>query len=256
MEMLKMKVNNIELAYERKGGGTPLVLLHGYPLDHTIWAPLVPLLQQDFDLILPDLRGFGRSPASPAPYQMSDVADDIASLLDHLGIKKAAVVGHSMGGYIALAFARSHPQHLLGLGLVASQAAADTPERKTERYQLAERVEANGAGEVADSMPALLTSDADLQTWLKKLILRQSPAGVAGALRAIAGRTASTPFLAAFDFHVCLIHGLADRFLPVERAREMKAAVKDGDLTLIEAAGHMPMMETPQMTADALKVLR
>jgi pimeloyl-ACP methyl ester carboxylesterase len=256
MEMLKVTVNGIELTYERTGVGTPLVLLHGYPLDHTIWEPVVPLLEQDFDLILPDLRGFGRSPASPIPYQLIDLADDVASLLDQLGIKKAAVAGHSMGGYVALAFARSHPRKLLGLGLVASQAAADTPERKVGRYRLAERVEANGVGEVADSMPALLTGDVVLQARLRKLILRQSSAGVAGTLRAMAERPDSIPFLPTFDTHVSIIHGLADRILSSDCAREMKAAVKDGDLTLLEAAGHMPMMEMPHKTAEALQALR
>ncbi|MDP2995071.1 MAG: alpha/beta hydrolase [Anaerolineales bacterium] len=253
--MLKTTVNGLELAYERRGRGTPLVLIHGYPLDHTIWNPVVPLLEADFDLILPDLRGFGQSSAVRTRYLLTDMAADIAALLDFLKIKTATIAGHSMGGYVALAFARCYPSRVRGLGLVASQAIADPPDRKAVRYQMADRVEANGVGEVAEFMPALLTADADLQAALKQLILRQPPEGVAGALRAMADRPASTDILSTFDFSVTIIHGLTDKIVPIERARDVRAAVKKGYLVEIEGVGHMPMMEAPQVTAEALNTL-
>jgi len=254
--MLKTNVNGIELAYERRGKGTPLVLVHGYPLDHTIWNPVVPLLENDFDLILPDLRGFGESEAPRTDYRLTDMAADIAGLLDSLGIEKAAVTGHSMGGYVALAFADLYPERLSGLGLVASQALADPPERKAARYQEAEHMLAHGVGEVAEGMSAKLSADSDLQATLKTLIMRQSPQGLAGALRAMAERPDSTPILSKFDFPVAIVHGQADQLVPIERARAVRAAVKKGYLTEIEGAGHMPMMEAPAQTAEALKVLR
>ena len=253
--MLKTTLNGLELAYERRGSGTPLVLLHGYPLDHSIWNLVVPLLENDFDLILPDLRGFGQSGILQARYLLTDMAADMAALLDALKTEQAVIAGHSMGGYVALACARRHPRRVRGLGLVASQAIADPPEKKAGRYQMAERVEANGVGEVAESMPALLTADAELQTALKQLIMRQSPEGVAGALRAIAERPDSTDILPNFNFPVVIIHGLADKIIPIERAREVQAMVKGSHLVEIEGAGHMPMMEAPQVTAEALKTL-
>ena len=103
--METVQVNDIRLAYERRGTGAPLVLLHGYPLDHHLWDDVAPLLEDTFDVILPDLRGFGGSSTVDSFYTMEDMASDIAALLDQLGIQKAAVVGHSMGGYVALAFA-------------------------------------------------------------------------------------------------------------------------------------------------------
>jgi 3-oxoadipate enol-lactonase len=254
--MLKTTVNGFELAYERIGHGTPLVLIHGYPLDHTIWNPVVPLLESGFDLILPDLRGFGQSDSMRTKYLLTDMAADLAALLDYLKIKKVVIAGHSMGGYVALAFARRYPLRLHGLGLVASQAVADPPEKKPARYQMADRVEANGVGEVAESMPAILTADTDLQAALKQLILRQPREGVAGALRAMADRPDSSDILSRFDFPVTIIHGLADKIIPIEQAREVKAKVKKGYLIEIEGAGHMPMMEKPQVTAEALNTLR
>ena len=253
--MKKAILSGIELAYERRGKGTPMVLIHGYPLDHTIWSLVAPLLEKDFDIIMPDLRGFGESAASPASYQLSDIADDIAALLDFLKIKNAAIAGHSMGGYVALAFARSHPKRVSGLGLLSSQAIADPPEKKAGRIETAARVEANGVGEVAESMSQLLTANVALQADLKKLILRQSPEGVAGSLRAMAERLDSTDILPSFDFAVTIIHGLTDKIMPIERAREVKSAVKKGYLFEIERAGHMPMMETPKSTSEALKSL-
>jgi len=253
--MLKITVNSFELAYECRGQGVPLVLIHGYPLDHTIWNPVVSLLENNFDLILPDLRGFGESGTTPTPYLLADMAADIAALLVFLKIKKAVIAGHSMGGYVALAFARYHPSFVRGLGLVASQAIADLPEKKTGRYQEAEHTLAHGVGDVAEGMSTKLTLDPALQTKLKELMSKQRPEGVAGALRAMAERPDSRDILSGFDFPVVIIHGLEDKLIPIQRARDIKAAVKKGFLIEIEGVGHMPMMEAPQVTAEALKTL-
>ncbi len=115
-----LEINGIRLAYDRRGKGTPLVLLHGYPLDHRLWDDVVPLLEDQFDLILPDLRGFGGSSTVDAFYTMEDIASDIAGLLDFLGIQKTAIAGHSMGGYVALAFAQalSRTCHRPGTGFL------------------------------------------------------------------------------------------------------------------------------------------
>jgi 3-oxoadipate enol-lactonase len=250
--MLRIEIDGIPIACQRRGCGTPLVLIHGYPLDHSIWNPVAAILEPVFDLILPDLRGFGQSGGGHSRYQLGDLANDLAALLDHLEIKETAIAGHSMGGYVALAFASQYPQRVTSLGLVASQANADPPEKKTDRLQLAERVETNGVGEVANSMPALLTADLELQLHLKQIILRQKPQGVASALRAMASRPDSTDTLTGFDRPVVIIHGQEDRLIPVDRARDGRKLVKTGSLVEIEAAGHMPMMEATLVTAQAL----
>src|SRR5215216_6673367 len=174
--MEKIKINDIELAYTRRGQGTPLVLLHGYPLDHHLWDDVAPLLEDAFDLILPDLRGFGESTIFDSPFTMDDYASDIAGLLDQLEIQKAAIVGHSMGGYVALAFARLYPERVSGLGLVSSQVLADAPERKEGRYKSAADVAANGIGSVVDSMTPKFTADEGLQSSARTSMERQQPA--------------------------------------------------------------------------------
>ena len=253
--MEQVNVNSIQLGYERRGKGIPLVLLHGYPLDHHLWSEVVPLLTDRFDVILPDLRGFGSSTMIDTPHTIDDYATDIASLLDHLNIDKAAIVGHSMGGYVALAFARLYPERVRGLGLVSSQVLADPPERKEGRYKSAADVSANGIGSVVEAMAPKFTSDEKLQAYARTAMERQRPAAYVGALMAMAERPDSTSLLSSFHFPVVIIHGDADALIPVDRAREVKAALPQAHLVEIKGAGHLPMIEAKEETAEALKHL-
>lgn len=253
--MEKININGIELAYTRRGKGTPLVLLHGYPFDHHTWDEVVPLLEDTFDLILPDLRGFGESTTVNAPYTMDDFASDIAGLLDQLGIQKTALAGHSMGGYVALAFARLYPERTSGLGLVSSQVLADPPDRKEGRYKSAAEVAEKGIGGVMNAMAPKFTDNPDLQAFARKVMERQDPQAYVGALKAMAERQDSTPLLASMKYPVVVIHGDADVLIPIERAREVKDALPHAHLVEVAGASHMPMLEDKEQTANALKRL-
>lgn len=253
--MQKVDVNGIQLAYERRGKGTPLVLLHGYPLDHHLWDQVAPLLEDTFGLILPDLRGFGESSTVDSFYAMEDFAADIAGLLDQLGIQRTAIAGHSMGGYVALAFARLFPQRVRGLGLVSSQAAADSTERKDGRYKSAAEVADKGIGSVVEAMTPKFTADRELQEFARQSMERQPPAAYIGALKAMAERVDSTALLASLTFPVVIIHGDADQLIPLDRAREVKAAAPQAYLVEVRGAGHVPMLEAARETAEALKRL-
>ena len=253
--MEKATINGIELAYTRQGNGTPLVLIHGYPLDHSIWDNVSPLLVGTFKLILPDLRGFGESASVGGSYSMADLAADLAGLLDHLGFEQVALAGHSMGGYVALAFARAYPARVRGLGLVSSQALADAPDRKDGRYKTAAEVAERGVGIVAEAMTPMLSVDVRVQAFVRDLINKQTSMGVVGALKAMAERPDSADLLPAFRFPVVLVHGDADALIPLERAREVASVVSQAKLFVLHGAGHMPMMEFPHETAEALKHL-
>lgn len=233
----------------------PLVLLHGFPLDHTTWNEVAPFLENDFNLILPDLRGFGQSTTVESPYSISDMADDVALLLDHLGIERAGVAGHSMGGYVALAFAKKYPHRALGLGLVSSQAVADTPEGKERRYKVAAEVAEKGVIVVADSMTPKLSSDAREQAFVRRIIEKQNNLAVIGALKAMAEREDLLIYLSTAQFPVVLVHGDADVLIPIERANEIKALLPSAQVVEIRGAGHMPMMEFPSETARGLSLL-
>lgn len=247
-------VNGINLAYTRLGKGTPLVLVHGFPLDSSSWNELIPYLKDHFDLILPDLRGFGKSTTVEAPYTLSDIADDLAGLLDDLGVEKTALAGHSMGGYISLAFAKKYPQRVSGLGLIASQAAADAPEGKERRYKTAADVAEKGVGVVVEAMTPKLSADVRVQEFVRGVIERQSKQAVIGALKAMAEREDAMPILSSFNFPLVLIHGDADQLIPIERAKEIKSANPSATLLELKGAGHMPMMEFARQTADGLMI--
>ena len=250
--MEKININGIELAYERPGKGTPLILLHGYPLDHHLWDEVAPLLKDTFDLIIPDLRGFGESTTVETPYTMDDYASDIAGLLNQLGIQKTAIVGHSMGGYAALAFVRLYPERVSGLGLVSTQVLADPPDRKDGRYKTAKEVAEKGISGVVETMTPKFTSDPKWQAFARKSMEAQQPAAYIGALKAMAERVDSTPLLSTIKYPVVIVHGDADALIPIERAREVKAVKPESTLVEIKGAGHMPMCEAPDETAQAL----
>ena len=253
--METIEINGIRLAYDRRGSGTPLVLLHGYPLDHHLWEDVAPLLEDRFDLILPDLRGFGGSSTVDSFYTMEDLAADIAGLLDFLGIQKTAIAGHSMGGYVALAFARLYPERVSSLGLISTQVLADTAAKRDDRFKSAAEVADKGPASVVEAMAPKFTDDPRLQKFARSSMEVQQPAAYIGALKAMGERLDSTSLLATINYPVVIIHGDADKLIPIERAREAKAALPDAYLVEIGGAGHMPMMEAKEKTAEALRHL-
>jgi len=165
------------------------------------------------------------------------------------------LAGHSMGGYIALEFARKMTGRLSGLALVSSQIAADTEERREGRYRTAAEVADRGIGDVVERMAAGLTSDRHLQESLRRLISRQDKAGVIGALRAMAGRGSYEDVLPSLMVPVGVIHGAVDQLIPIQRAREAAAQNSRARLFELQGVGHMPMLEAPEQTAQALKSL-
>jgi 3-oxoadipate enol-lactonase len=249
---MKIHTHSIDLFFEEQGSGTPLVLMHGYPLDHTIWQAVIPTLAELAWVIVPDLRGHGRSDAPEGIYTMRQVADDIAGLLDTLKIARAVVVGHSMGGYVALAFAQAYPQRLKGLGLVATQAAADAPDRREGRLATANEVLLKGMAGIAESMPLKLTTQAALFPILRRLILATQPQGAAGILRGMAERPDLTAFLSEIAVPAVVIAGAKDSLIPFQRSVEMAQVLPDAWLVTLPEAGHMPMIEFPELVASAL----
>jgi 3-oxoadipate enol-lactonase len=254
MKTLHVSIDGAEMAYARRGKGVPLVLIHGYPLDHSIWEPLAALLEGDFDLIMPDLRGFGASQMHDPSGSIDAYGSDVAALLRQLQVPAAIVAGHSMGGYVALAMARRYPSVVTGLGLVSSQVRADTPERREGRRASAAKVMDEGVRPVAIAMSAQLTADRQIQASMHDLILRQKPRALASALLAMAGRLDSREPLGKLKIPVVAIHGEDDQLIPVDRGREVKELLPSAGLVTVPAAGHLPMLEHPEVVANALRL--
>lgn len=253
--MARLNVNGISMAYNRRGSGTPLLLVHGFPLDGRLWELLADQLDSQFDVLMPDLRGFGESGAEVGATSMVQMAGDLAALLDLLKLPQTVVAGHSMGGYISLAFAHAYPERVLGLGLIGSQAAPDSPEGHARRYATAEQVATQGPQAVI-GMADKLTANPQFAPMLREVILRQPASGLIGGLKAMAERADARAYLPNFGFPVALVHGLADALIPPERSREMQALLPKAELLELPGVGHSPFIEAPVETAQALMSLR
>src|SRR5215213_1528221 len=142
--MSLISIDDIQMAYTDAGSGRPIVLIHGYPFNRSLWNEQVAALSNTYRVIAPDLRGFGESDSSPAPVTMNRMAQDVAQLMEHLEIPQAVVGGLSMGGYVALAFYKQFPSRVRALVLADTRAQADTEEAKQTRAHQAEKAMSEG----------------------------------------------------------------------------------------------------------------
>jgi len=249
-------LNNTKLAFfQRPGNGIPVILIHGYPLDHTIWQSMIPFLEKNARLIIPDLRGHGLSSTTEEDCSMGCMADDIAGLMDFLRIKRAIMIGHSMGGYVSLAFARKYEQKLLGLGLIASRVNADSPSQKEARQRMINEIQEMGMKQVAELMSSRLVNDPLLVADLFKLIQKINPNGAIGALKAMIGRNDSSSVFENLKIPVMAIAGSEDALIPNEISRTMPALNPNCLYLELDKVGHMPMLESPIKTAEAINLL-
>jgi pimeloyl-ACP methyl ester carboxylesterase len=240
------------------GEGTPVVLLHAFPLDSRMWLPQVEALT-GYQALIPDLRGFGAARAMAGERSPIDLlADDVACLLDDRGLERVVLCGLSMGGYVALAFARRHPERLGGLVLLDTKAGEDSEAARAERLAMADRVQAEGVGFVPEVMlPRLLgeTSRRERPEVVERVtetILDQDPRGIAAAQRGMAERPDSTASLAGIDVPTLVIAGAEDELSGPAEARTVAAAVRDARLVQVPGAGHLVNLEQPEAVNDAL----
>ncbi len=253
---MKIIVNGIKLAYDTLGEkGYPLVLIHGFALDHTIWLEMASKHLRDHRVILPDMRGHGESDAPKGAYSMALMAQDLAHLLDVLEINKAVVCGHSMGGYVALAFAAHYPARLGGMGLITTRAKADTDEKREGRYQLVEEVHQRGSIAVAETLASRLTYDEDIITQTQEMIVNTSSQGVINALQGMAERPNRTDLLPNIGIPSLVVAGKNDQIIDQAEAKAMADALPFGEFLSIPGAGHMPMIEKPAILGEGLNNL-
>jgi len=255
---MQVHLNGIDIFYSISGTGRPIVLIHGYPLDHTIWDPQREYLSENYVVITPDLRGHGKSGSSPGPYTMDLLARDVHALIDHLHLEPVVLGGLSMGGYVALAFMRLFPQKVRGLILVDTRAEADTDEARSRREQQAQTVLRNGTKEVVDQMaPKMFTErtareDPKLVGGVRRMMESTSPTGIAGALLGMAQRPDSTPFLGSIRVPTLILVGAQDSITTVDHARKMASGIPDSQLVVVPDAAHLTTLERPQEVNAAI----
>jgi 3-oxoadipate enol-lactonase len=258
--MSRIRIGEINLHVTDQGQGRPLVLVHGFPLDHSMWSEQIADLAGDYRVIAPDLRGFGESAGTEGPVSMAQFADDVAALTLAMGIDQPLVLcGLSMGGYVAWEFWRRYRTRLHALILCDTRAAADSPDVARARLDNADRVIAEGVGFLADSMLGKLFSPQSIQRQpellerTRRVILGTSPHGVAAASRGMAARTDFTEVLPQIDVPTLLICGQQDVISPVAEMRGMAARIPDARFAEIPGAGHMSPLENPSAVNQAIR---
>jgi 3-oxoadipate enol-lactonase len=252
--------NTIKLNFTEQGNGQamPLVLLHGYPLNNTIWAEQQQRLSDHYRVITPDLRGHGKSDAPLGVYEMELMARDVFNLLDSLNIQRAAIMGHSMGGYVTLAAWKIAPDRFAAFGMIGSQAGADSEEARQNRYKMADRVATEGSRPVAEAIvPKLfapdLPQDESIIEQTRAIILSTKADGIIGTLKGMAERPDSTEILSQITVPSLILTGDSDQLIPKERSLIMAEAIPNATLATVENTGHMPMLEQPQATTMAIR---
>ena len=251
-------VNGIRLAYSDQGIGLPVVFLHGFPLNRDMWMPQIQGLSDRARIITVDLRGHGESDAPLWQYTMEQFADDVARLLDHLGLQQVVLVGLSMGGYIALTFCRRHAHRLKALVLTDTRAQADTEDGRVGRFQMAQTAYRKGPVAIQDIMvpkllcPRTLQSNRAVVEQVEAMISRMELSGLAGDLIAMAGRPDSVPLLPSIRCPTLVLVGEQDQPTPVSDARLMADRIPGARLEIIPDAGHLPNLEQPALFNEAL----
>ncbi|PSL06164.1 pimeloyl-ACP methyl ester carboxylesterase [Haloactinopolyspora alba] len=252
----------VELAHVEHGagdGGTPLVLLHAFPVPGAVLDPVASQLADRHRVVVPDLRGFGGSP-DPGDDEPSldHYADDVAALLDRLGIDRAVVGGLSMGGYVTMALLRRHPGRVATAVLMDTKAAADTDEARANRERVAAAVLENGNRALRPMLETLLGATTrrerpDVVARVTRWLDEARPDGVAWAQRAMAARASSFDTLAAVGVPGAVLVGEEDTLTGRDDAQAMaEAFVPPAPVRVIAGAGHLAPVEDPGAVAGAL----
>jgi 3-oxoadipate enol-lactonase len=263
--MKTAQISTGELAYIDRGAGQPVLLVHGFPLDHTMWHAQIETLSNYSRVIAPDLRGFGQSPlGSVNPSHgitMERYADDMAELLDDLNLDPAepiVFVGLSMGGYIAWQFARKYSSRVRALALLDTRALADTDEACAGRLKMAENVAEWGSRRVAEMMGPKLSAQSTFKTSpeiiaaIRRVVENTLPAAIAAAQRGMAARPDMTSFLPKIRVPTLVIVGNEDAISPPAEMQAIAAAIPSAEFVVIPNSGHMTTMENPEAVNQAL----
>jgi len=246
----QVSVRGLALAVDVTGDGPPVLFVHGFPLDRTLWRPLMATLT-GWRRIAPDLRGMGLSDAPETGYTIAAYADDLVALLDALHVDRAIVCGLSMGGYIAFDLLRRHSNRIQGLILANTRAGADDAEGRARRDAMIARVRRDGTGFLKEDMVPKLLAATSVQTMpdvvrqVSAMVTGSPPDGIAGALAAMRDRPDSIDLLPQIAVPTLVVAGSDDQLIPLAESRAMASAIPHAHFAVIPAAGHLAPLEQP-----------
>ncbi len=261
--MKRADLSTVEIAYVGRGAGRPVLLVHGFPLHHEMWAAQIEALASKSRVIAPDLRSFGQSTFGDADPQhgisMERYADDLSELLDAIGVREPiTLVGFSMGGYVAWQFVGKNGERFCAVVECDTKAAEVNDEAREIRLLMSENIHEWGSARVADTLSpkffAKKTGEArpEVVAAVRRMIESASPDAIAAAQRGMAARADATSLLPQIKVPALLIGGAEDVISPPDEMRSIAAAMPNAGFVEIPDAGHMAPMENRNAVNDAL----
>ncbi len=243
---------NLFVREEGRTSGLPLIFIHGFPFSHAMWQPQVEYFKNKFRIVAYDVRGHGSSPVSDGQYTIEYFVDDLLQLLDELKIKRAVLVGLSMGGYIALRAVERFPERICALVLCDTKSEQDSNQAKINRFRLIKDVKENGSGKFAREFiktvfaPLTFINNAELIEKIQDIIARNSPFGLAGTMLALASRTDTTSSLVSIKVPTLIMIGEHDALTPPAAGKAMQQRIPRSEFYIIPNAAHLSNLENPQ----------
>ena len=248
------------VTYLDAGKGPPVLLLHAFPLSSLMWRDQVRALRTDHRVIAPDMPGFGGTPGFSGAPSVDAMADLAAGLLDELGVRDPVVVGGlSMGGYVALAYARRHASRLRALVLADTRAEADDAAGRANRDEMIEFASKNSSLAVIDRMlPKVVCAETrekrpEVIETIRHYASLQAPAGIVGALKALRDRPDATPGLGRIAVPTLVVVGRDDALTPLPMAERLTVGIPGARLVILERAGHLSNLEQPEGFNQAVR---
>jgi 3-oxoadipate enol-lactonase len=256
---IRVPAGDVELAVDVRGEGVPVVFVHGFPFDRTVWRHQLATLSR-VRRIAPDLRGVGGSGAPPATdgYSLARYADDLAAVLDALGVREAVLCGLSMGGYVIFELLRRHRGRVKAMILADTKPQADSADAKRGREELTQVAEHQGQDAVIERLlPGLLApvtqaTQPEVAEQVREMARRWSVPGLVGALRTLRDRPDSTETLRGVRVPTLVLVGSDDEIAPPETARAMAQLIPGAQCHVVPAAGHIAPLEQPLATSRLL----
>lgn len=250
---LAINVNNFNLSYDDVGEGSlPIIFLHGYPFDKTMWKGQLDFLKSSYRVIACDIRGFGKSTDEESTLSIDLFGNDLIQFMDNLNIDKAIVCGLSMGGYIALNVMERFPSHFEALILCDTQCIADTTEGKEKRYKIIEEIEADGVTDFNEGFiknvfhKDSITNKTELVEQLRSVVFSNSKKIITKGFTALAEHSETCSTLSEIGIPTLIICGREDQVTPLAQSEFMNKHIKNSILHIIDNAGHVSNLEQPK----------